>query len=535
MSGPSALISASTTKVPGSCAMEPDRVSTIERSHRLGWVVVAVALAISACAGPRQIAIPSRDATATARAAAARAEFLATLDAILHGPTRTPTVTMTCAGPRQTPIPSFHATATARAAAARAEFLATLDAILHGPTRTSTVTMTPYPSRTPLPSPTPFPEALHDPNMPVPPSSLVAWYDGKFVWAVRDSRTMQIAEVGEASCRLWPSSSARRLAYVCDYGAGWTLWFAKLDADPATEPAKMLEEQALSHLRPVPPYAPPEAGVWPCYIAWSPDDRGIVFTLADVWEAEHGGFAKSDDLWWLDDSGSPPRQLLAPGQGGPAVFSPDGAWLAFTHIVKHRTGSREYWRSVVAAFDPVSAIAGTATPVQLLEAPPFSSQSEWTVYHGLRWDQSSQYLYVAVGRENEDLDGWAALDGPVDLVRVGLDGSRETVRSSRPLYVPWQQFPNVRWSPDLSRIVAPYEPATRLPDPGPDSTTELGPTAVLVAQALSLERWYPSDPQNPNAPAVARLVLVAADGHWREIAPRALIWAKAPPPGVLGE
>lgn len=332
--------------------------------------------------------------------------------------------------------------------------------------------------------------SFHMPDLEFPPGEAVVWHDGTALWAETSLGVALVAEIDEVS-RLWVAPGAGNVAYLSDWDRGWKLWVADLAAS-SPEPRVILDQSVLSGVAHVTPHAAADAHVVPWHLAWSPDGTTMVFTLAERWDAVFG-FAERDDLWLLDAGGGEPREVLGPGRGGPAVFSPDGTHLAISRRLDRSDEGRlvNNLRSTLGVVDVATARAGAPDVVELASVSPFGSESDWTVYHGLLWSAQSDAISVAIG--TLEYDGWAALDGPAELVRFGLDGSRATLAHSGNGSVPWRQFPNGHWSPDGSRM----------------AWLEPRPTPVPMA-----ENAYPAPPESSSAvsPAEQTLWVANVDG-----------------------
>jgi hypothetical protein len=69
----------------------------------------------------------------------------------------------------------------------------------------------------------------------------------------------------------------------------------------------------------------------------------------------------------------------------------------------------------------------------------------------VRWlPDSSGVLTARPARVDED--GWGWLDGPVDLLRVDVEGTADVLAHAGENSVVWEQFPNGMWSADSSRL-----------------------------------------------------------------------------------
>lgn len=275
-------------------------------------------------------------------------------------------------------------------------------------------------------------------------------------------------------------------SYGWDQGQGSDLWVVSTDGGPAQRAVDTAEL-----MRPFPtaePWAADRTAMvdrdaW----TWTPDSTALVFgTVVAERHLPHvplvqnyvppPSYVYSDlaDLWSQELSGGVPRRLLEPGKGGHPAYAPDGAHIALSQSWKRG----ERWESHVA----LVRSDGSAWRL-LMKLPHMGSESDWTTYPLPQWTADSRYLLLAAGipesRHNASSD-LAYFDGPVRLVRLGLDGSLDEVAEGGGGSIPmFRQNYNGFWSPEGSSVAyfATLPPANRvasasdpLPTPTEDGT-----------------------------------------------------------------
>jgi dipeptidyl aminopeptidase/acylaminoacyl peptidase len=137
-------------------------------------------------------------------------------------------------------------------------------------------------------------------------------------------------------------------------------------------------------------------------IVWSPDGAAIYFTTLSG-DSLHMG--EADDLWRVDPRGGTPERLLADGDGGLIVASPDGAMLALASAGAYDTAP-----GTIALYVPA-----TGERRRMLDFPAVATGSERRWHPDLRWLPDGSGLLAALP--------------PADLVYGGGDDPATTLWS----------------------------------------------------------------------------------------------------------
>ena len=143
-------------------------------------------------------------------------------------------------------------------------------------------------------------------------------------------------------------------------------------------------------------------------VVWSPDGTSITFnTLAG--EGLH--LRDADDLWRVDPRGGTPERLLADGEGGLIVPSPDGAILALASAGEYDTTPGAVTLYTVA----------TGEGRRVLDFPAVATGSEQRWHPDARWLPDGSGLLVAV--PPADLVYGGGDDPATTLWQIPLDGT----------------------------------------------------------------------------------------------------------------
>lgn len=320
---------------------------------------------------------------------------------------------------------------------------------------------------TPLPPLPPLP-MVADEGLTLPEGALVVVRDDTGLWLHRGTekgrRLVEDGQVGGFKI----SPDGRWVAYE-SWPRGWdrrgsALWVVSLDrgtARMAVDTAEVVRQVSTAEpwnghrIDMVYRTVMVDRDAW----TWTPDSSAIVFSTvveepdtspAPLWQdvyLEHFVYTELADLWTQRISGGPPKRLLEPGKGGHPAYAPDGAHIALSQSMKRG----ERWESRIAL------IRSDGSDWRLLmKLPHMSSESDWTTYPLPQWTADSRQLLVAAGipesRHDASTD-LAYFDGPVRLVRLGLDGSMVEVAEGAGGSLPmWRQNYNGFWSPGGEKV-----------------------------------------------------------------------------------
>ncbi len=157
--------------------------------------------------------------------------------------------------------------------------------------------------------------------------------------------------------------------------------------------------------------------------AWSPDGSQIAY------DVDSTSYERGRDIWVMNADGSNPHLVYSPGVDTQSAlvgsWSPDGAWIAFTHVYEYQDGSDWYWS---AAY--LKAVSLTGTVVNLVPGnvnffpdwQPCDNQRPTSSVQALPAQSPASFTVSWAGSDA----GGAGLKNVEVQVRVGAGGTWTT-------------------------------------------------------------------------------------------------------------
>lgn len=340
----------------------------------------------------------------------------------------------------------------------------------------------------------------------LPAGSVLAWSDCSGTWVAQDGVPRRISDIPDASTiRIAPDRKHVAIAIEAENGR-IDVHAVGLEGEQAL---LVVDGEALASRVPVSAVTSPTSMTAVEYFDWHTDSTALAFTTWEIdftQESSHTHHYR-DDLWVVGLDESAPRMILDAGEGGHFVYSPDGTRVAVSAI-DHVAGEEVARISV--------AMADGSQRRMLLEHVRLSWESDVPPHALPQWSPDGKALYaVAPQRSSEDQEGTGSLayfDSPVQLVKLYLDGRRESVAQAGPNSVPLTQNYNACWSPD-GKSVAYVEAMTG----GPAVATETEGSASIGYGAPTPTFPDSESPRGPRAVegSGARILMASVGGSSR--------------------
>ena len=154
---------------------------------------------------------------------------------------------------------------------------------------------------------------------------------------------------------------------------------------------------------------PPDS-VWLRHVRWIANSYNLTFQTEDFIEARGEHLFRPDDLYILNENG----QLLVslpPGEGGEAIFSPDGQYV------------------VVSTQERIQLLRTDGTEQREILFPGLETGIEefWNVLMEIRWEDSNSFLVFYAPRREYDNAGLIAGWREIFIRRIFVDGRESQV------------------------------------------------------------------------------------------------------------
>ncbi len=198
------------------------------------------------------------------------------------------------------------------------------------------------------------------------------------------------------------SPDGSKIAYSAFKGGQWGIWVMNADG---TNPVQL------------------NSGPGAYDAAWSPDGSQIAY------DVDSTSYARGRDIWVMNADGSNQHLVFTPGVNTQSAlvgsWSPDGAWIAFTHMYEYKSGSDWYWS---AAY--LKAVSLTGTVINLVPGnvnfyPDWQSCDSQGPTSSVQALPAQSPAAFTVGWTGSDTGG-AGLKNVEVQVRVGAGGTWTT-------------------------------------------------------------------------------------------------------------